>query len=104
MHARVTRMWLKDGAAAQLVDGGKAYMAAGGDQPNGWIGALLLLAEDNTQALSVTLWSSAEALARAEAGDGFAAVMQPFAPLFSRPYERVNMAVGATTLVQPGRA
>jgi heme-degrading monooxygenase HmoA len=99
MHARVTRMWLKDGAAAELVEGGKAYMTAG-DKPEGWIGALLLISEDGAEAMSVTLWSSPEALAGAEAGTGYAAVMKPYEPLFSRPYERVNMAVGATTLIK----
>ncbi len=101
MHARVTKMFLKDGAAAKLVEGAKAYMADTAGKPEGYIGALLLLSDDGAEATSVTLWTSDAVLAKAEAGNGYATVMKPYEPLFSRPYQRTAMRVGATSLVKP---
>jgi heme-degrading monooxygenase HmoA len=101
MHARVTRMWLKEGGADALVEGAKAYMARKDDKPAGFRGALLLIAEDGQEATSVTFWSSKAAIEASEAGGGYAQVMAPFEPLFRKPYERTLMRVGSTTLLPP---
>ena len=102
MHARVTRMSLKPGAATSMVDGARRYMAEDA-KPAGFLGAVLLVAEDGAEAMSVTFWRDRAALEASEAGGGYVQVMKPFEPLFRAPYVRTVMEVGSTTLLRdPG--